>query len=114
MIVKKAKNNTSSNSKKEIRPMLTPEARESQLVSFAMDLVEARLLDGTASSQETTHFLKIGSTKDRIEQEILEKKKILLDAQTDALKSAKRVEELYANALEAMKNYSSNNGDHDD
>lgn len=112
--MKKTKHNASSNSQKKVRPMLTPEARENQLVSFAMDLVEQRLIDGTASSQETTHFLKIGSTKEKIEKEILEKQKILIDAKTESLQSTKRVEELYANALEAMRNYSSNNGAQDD
>jgi hypothetical protein len=91
-------------------PAKTPEARENQLVAFAMDLVEKRLLNGTASSQETTHFLKIGSTKERIEKEILEKQKDLITAKTDAIQSQKRVEELYANALNAMRSYSGNSG----
>lgn len=89
-------------------PATTPEARENQMISLAMDLVEKRLTDGSASSQETTHFLKIASTKERIEKEILEKQKELIVAKTDALKSAKRIEELYTNALNAMRSYSGN------
>jgi hypothetical protein len=58
---------SSSGSTKRIRPALNPEARENQLISLAIDLVEQRLLDGTASSQETTHFLKLGSMKARLE-----------------------------------------------
>ena len=91
---------------RKIRPGLTPEARENQLISLAIDLVEQRLIDGTASSQETTHFLKLASTKARLENQILEKQKELISAKTEALQSAKRVEELYANALRAMQNYS--------
>lgn len=92
--------------RRKMRPALTPEAREDQLIAMAYDLVEQRLLDGTATSQETTHFLKMGSTKERLEKDILSKQRELLAAKTEALQSAKRVEELYANALAAMKTYS--------
>lgn len=109
----KVKNTSSSGPQKKIRPALTPEARENQLISLAIDLVEKRLIDGSASSQETTHFLKLASTKSRIEKEILERQKDLITAKTEALQSAKRVEELYANAISAMKKYSGH-GDADD
>ncbi len=88
------------------RPAITPEVRESQMISLAIDLAEQQLRDGTASSQVITHYLKLGSTKERIEKEILEKQKDLIAAKTDAMKSAKRVEELYAQALNAMRRYS--------
>lgn len=95
-------------------PARTEEARESQLISLAMDVVEQRMLDGSASSQEVTHFLKLGSTKERVEREILERKKELMTAQTDAIKSQKRVEELYAEALDAMRAYSGHPEPHGD
>ena len=60
---------SSSEPVKKIRPALTPEARENQMISLAMDLVEQRLLNGTASSQETTHFLKLGTAKEKLERE---------------------------------------------
>lgn len=107
------KSESSDNNRKKIRPALTPEARENQLISLAIDLVEQRLIDGTASSQETTHFLKLASTKARIEKEILEKQKELISAKTENLKSAQRIEELYAEAITAMRNYSGN-GDPDE
>lgn len=91
---------------RKVSPALTPEARENQLISLAMDLVEQRLLDGTATSQETTFFLKLGSSKEKIEKEILEKQKALIDAKTESLQAAKRIEELYSNALDAMRRYS--------
>lgn len=87
-------------------PATTLESRENQLISLAVDLAEEQLSAGTASSQVITHYLKLGSTKERIEKEILEKQKELITAKTDALKSAKNVEALYAEALGAMKKYS--------
>lgn len=86
-------------------PGRTPEERENQLIALAVDRAEEQLRDGTASSQVIVHFLKLGSTKERIEKEILEKQKELIEAKTATLQSAKRVEELYANALKAMRSY---------
>lgn len=97
--------------KKKIRPGLTPEARENQLISLAVDLAERQLIEGTASSQVITHYLKLGSTKEKIEKEILERQKELLEAKTQALQSAQRVEELYENALNAMRIYSGKRND---
>ena len=97
---------TNSNASPKRRPALTPEARENQLISLAVDLAEKQLMEGTASSQVITHYLKLGSTKERIEKEILEKQRELISAKTDALKSQKKTEELYAEALKAMRNYS--------
>ena len=100
--------------KKEKRtrpPALTPEGRENQLISLAIDLAEKQLSEGTASSQVITHYLKRGSTKERLEKEKLEKENELLKARTESLQSAKRVEELYKEALNAMKRYSGQSGD---
>lgn len=104
----------SSEPKKRRRPAMTPEARENQLISYAYDLAEQRLLDGTATSQEVVHFLRLGSTKERIEKEILERQKSLIEAKTEAYQSSKRVEELYENALKAMKIYSGSSGEEDE
>lgn len=104
----------SSGSSKKRRPALTPEARENQLVSLAVDLAEKQLLEGTASSQVITHFLKIGSTKAQIELEKLKQENKLLEAKTESIQSAQRIEELYANAIKAMKEYSSGSVDPDD
>lgn len=95
----------SSSSRRKIRPATTPEAREDQVIAAAYDLAEKQILEGTASSQVITHFLKLGSRKERIEQEILERQKELITAKTEALQSQKRVEELYADALSAMRSY---------
>ena len=102
----KAKVKSSSESQRMMRPALTPEARENQLVSLAVDLAEQQLRDGTASSQVITHYLKLGSSKERLEKEKLEEENKLLKAKTESIKSQKRVEELYSEALKAMRNYS--------
>ena len=97
--------NSDQETKRRIRPALTPEARENQMIALAVDLAEKQLMEGTASSQVITHYLKLGSTKERIEKEILEKQKELIAAKTENLKSAKRIEELYAEAINAMRRY---------
>ena len=102
----KVKAEKDSSSQRKMRPALTPEARENQMISLAMDLAEQQLRDGTASSQLITEFVKRGSTKARLEKEILAEQKELMAAKTEALQSAKRIEELYTNALNAMRNYS--------
>lgn len=94
-------------------PATTPEARENQLIALAVDLAEKQLSEGTASSQVISHYLKLGSTKERIEKEILQHQKELIQAKTEALKSTKRVEELYTEALNAMRTYSSRGDDYD-
>ena len=104
--MKKAGTVISSNSSGKMRPALSPEARENQMISLAMDLAEQQLRDGTASSQLITEFVKRGSTKARLEKEILEEQKELMAAKTESLQSAKRIEELYENALNAMRSYS--------
>jgi hypothetical protein len=111
--MKKAKAVTSSEKSRKLRPALSPEARENQLISLAVDLAEKQLQEGTASSQVITHYLKLGSTKEKIEKEILEKQKELIEAKTQSLQSAQRIEELYTNALNAMRNYSAQGGSDD-
>lgn len=90
---------------RKIRPALTPEARENQLIALAIDRAEQQLLDGTASSQVITHYLKLGSTKERLEREKLERENELLRAKAESIQSAQRIEELYKNALDAMRSY---------
>jgi hypothetical protein len=94
-------------------PATTPEARENQLISLAVDLAEKQLLRGTASSQVISHYLKLGSTKERLEKEKLQMENKLLEVKAEAIQSAKKTEELYANALNAMRSYSGQ-GDDDD
>lgn len=92
-------------------PATTPEGRENQLIALAMDAVEKRIRNGTASAQELVHFLKAGSPNAKYEREILKKQDKLLDAKTESLQSQKRIEELYENALSAMRKYSGDYGE---
>lgn len=103
--MRKAENTTKTPA---TRRASTIEGREDQLIALAVDLAEKQLREGTASSQVITHYLKLGSTKDRLEKELLNEQVELAKAKTEALKSAKRVEELYANALSAFKDVSYN------
>lgn len=95
------------------RPAETPEARENQMINYAVDLAERQLREGTASSQVITHFLKLATQKERLEREKLQLEKDLLVAKTEALQSQKHVEELYAKAITAMQVYSGRNIDED-
>ena len=101
----KVKVSGSSDSPQRGRPALTPESRENQMIALAENLAEKQLLDGTASSQVISHYLKLGSIKAKRELEILEMEKEFIAAKTEAIKSQKRVEELYSEALKAMRNY---------
>lgn len=109
----KPKANNSSSPPRRMRPAISPEARENQLVSLAVDLAEDQLRNGTASAQVITHYLKLGSSRERLEREKLEKENEMLRAKTEAIKSAQRVEELYVNALNAMRRYSGQEQEND-
>lgn len=104
----KVKASGSSESSRKIRPALTPEARENQMISLAVDLAEKQLMEGTASSQVITHYLKLGSTKERLEKEKLIEENKLLKAKTKAVEDQADMKVLYKNAIDAMKRYSGN------
>lgn len=103
-----------SESARKIRPALTPEARENQMISLAVDLAEKQLIEGTASSQVITHFLKLGSSRAELEKEKLQKENELLRAKTETLQSMQHIEELYSNAIKAMQVYSGSGVPEDD
>lgn len=95
----------------ETRIASNPEAREDQLISLAVNLAEQQLREGTASAQVITHYLKLGSKRERLEREIMEKQRDLLVAKTRAAESEERIESLYLNALDAMRSYQGQHGD---
>ena len=105
---------SSSDSNRKMRPALSPEARENQLIYLATELAEKQLLEGTASSQIIAHYLKLGSSRERLERERLEEENKLLKAKTEQIQSQKKIEELYADAIAAMKRYSGQGGSDDD
>lgn len=97
--------------RKPNRPAQTVEGRENQLIAKAMDLAEKQIDQGTASAQVISHYLKLGSTRERIEQERLHRENIVLSAKAEAIAAQKRVEELYAEALTAMRQYTGQDGE---
>lgn len=110
----KAKVKSSSGSTQKMRPALSPEAREKQMMSLAMDAAEQQLRDGTASSQVICHFLKLASSKEKLEKERLEEENKLLRAKAEAIKSAETSEELYRNAIKAFSRYSGHGSEYDE
>lgn len=101
----KVKVSNSSESNRRLRPALTPEGRENQLISLAEDLAEKQLREGTASSQVITHYLKLGTAREKYELEKLKRENALLEAKKEVMESSKKVEELYANAIRAFQSY---------
>lgn len=107
------KNNNETESQR-ILSATTPEGMENECIALAYELVAKRLREGTATSAETVHFLKMGSEKDRLEKRNLSKDLELKQAKTEALQSAKRVEELYNDAIAAMRSYAGLSGIEED
>lgn len=87
-------------------PALDPESRENQMISLAVDQAETMLLEGRAPTQIVVHYLKLATTKNQLEKEKLRKENILLEAKANAIEAAAKSEELYARAIEAMREYS--------
>lgn len=98
--------NTDSSLEKSLPPAKTEEGRENQLINLAMKVAETQMKKGTASSQVITHFLKLGSMKEKLEIEKLRHETKLLKARTKAIKDTKRSEEFYKEVIEAMRKYS--------
>lgn len=103
MAARRKNDNKSSETRR--RPATTPEGRENQMISLAVDLAEKQLKEGTATSQVITHYLKLGTSREQLEQERLAHENELLKARTEALASAQRMEELYSEAIKAMRSY---------
>lgn len=88
------------------KPATSPEEREMQLANAAYDLAEEQMQSGTASSQVITHFLKMGSTRERLEQERMRHEVELMEVKKEQLQQQTRIEELFVNAIDAMRGYS--------
>lgn len=88
------------------RPATTPEAREDQLIAAAVDLAAKQLADGSASAQVITHYLKLGSSREQLEQERMRLDAELAKAKIESMASMARTEELMKDALNAFRSYS--------
>ena len=101
----KVRESTPSGSTKPMRPALTPEARENQLISLAVDLAEKQMREGTASSQVITHYLKLGTSRERLEQKRIEQEIEQIKAKTKSIANEEKTMILYENAIKAMRKY---------
>lgn len=100
--------------KKRRSPATTPEARENQLIALAIDVAEEQLSNRTASAQVITHYLKLATTKEKLEKEKLQRENELLKAKAEAIQSQKDTERLYKEAIKAMQSYSGYESDYED
>lgn len=101
-------------SKRKEAPARTIAGRENQLIDLAVDLVEKRLIEGTATSQEVTHFLKLGSTNAILEKERMIAENKLILAKAEALETNKNIEKLFSDAVSAMSDYKGSTSNDDD
>jgi|SRR5699024_8579277 len=92
---------------RQSKPASTPEAREKQLVSLAVDLAEKQLKEGTASPSIINHYLKIASKRETLERDILERQARLIESKAESMSKDREAEQLAKEAIEAMKSYSS-------
>ena len=90
----------------KIRRPTTPEEDENELIGLAIDLARKQLRSGSASPSTINHYLKLASKREDLERKVLEQKVELMTAQTENIKAAQRTEELYSEALKAMRLYS--------
>lgn len=97
--------------KRTAAPGTTAEGEETRVVSMAYNLAKKQISDGTVSSQVLTHFLKLGSEREKLEREKLEQENELIRAKVESLESVKRTEDLYRKALDAMRSYSGQDDD---
>lgn len=92
---------------------LSPEARENQMIAYATNLAEKQLREGTASSQVIVHYLKLGSSKERLEKQLLSEQVKLAEAKTELIQSTQKIEQLYSDAIDAMRRYTGHGDDND-
>lgn len=87
------------------RAAIDPANREAQLVNLAVNLAEKQLYQGNATAPVIVHFLKLATEREKLERVKLEGENELLRAKVAQLASAERTEELYREAISAMRSY---------
>lgn len=101
-----ARERRGGSSRSRRRPATSPELRELELANLAYDLAEDQIRDGSASSQVVTHFLKMGSTRERLEQERMRHEVELMEVKKEQLAGQARMEEMFTEAIQAFRGYS--------
>ena len=104
-MLRKVMHEAPKTSRRSSRPASSPKERENQLIAKAYDLAEKRIEEGTATSQEVCFFLKLGSSKEQLEQKLLDTEVELAKAKAQALRDTKDIKELYENAQKAILTY---------
>ncbi len=104
----------SSRPKREMRPGLTPDSRENQMIALAMDVAEERMRNGTASATEIVHFLQLGTRKAKLQNRLLEAQTDMAIAKKESLQAQKRSDEMFEEAIKAFKRYSGQGGSNED
>lgn len=97
---------SSDTASQRMRPAITPEARQKQMISLATDCAEDLMRSGKAPSQIIVHYLKLGTKQAELELERTKKELALVEAKTKSIQSMEHAEELYENALNAFRGYS--------
>lgn len=89
-------------------PPVSPDDAEQLGISLAYDLAFRRLRNGTATAQEVTYFLKLGSIKARLENEKLRNENEMLKEKVKTYQAARASDVDYAKVIEAIKRYNGN------
>ena len=97
-----------SKSTRKQAPAKSVEGREQQMAALAMDLAEKKLRDGTASNQLICHFLKYASPQYKLERESIKADVELKKAKVESIHAQRATEEMFAEAIEALKGYQGN------
>lgn len=92
----------------------TPEERENQLIALALDRVEERMQNRTATAQEYIQFIRMASSKARAEADKVALELELVKAKTENLRMQQKNEEMFSNAIKAFKRYSGADSEEDD
>ena len=100
-----ARRKPDNESERRRKPATSPEFREQEISSLAYDLAEEQIRGGNASSQVITHFLKMGSRREQLEQQRISHENDLLQVKRKAIEDQARIEELYIGAIDAMRSY---------
>jgi hypothetical protein len=93
------------------RPATTPEGRENQMIALAVNLAEKQMLEGTASAQVISHYLKLGSSREQLEKERIQHENELMAVKKDAIANAANMETLFSEAIAAMRSYKGDSSD---
>ena len=83
----------------------TMEGMENECIALSYELAKKRLVEGTATSAEIVHFLKLGSMKEQLDEELIRKDMALKDAKIESLQTNKQIEEMFSEAMRYMSRY---------